>query len=1124
MSSLTKVSSDGNANKKNNLMSIIDSLHSSSNVNQSNENDISSTSMRAEESQNHESENSDVPCKTEPKDESKVDSGAFPAQESSITEKDSQALNTDNDLVGNILKMLYQAMSNNTDQESGSSQPSMDDTPNDEALLEMQHPPTRSKSAVQPLLNSLANGTQEVKSIIHNDINLVYECRRCKGLFRALPNLLRHKKEYCRDIGVFSSFMNRPTNSTEEEDTAFQRVLSALHPPESSHNLTTSESLNNSNTTLVHNIDSSSVPHGTYLIPVAQHPIQSMPSNVVGSSFFPRNIAPSVQGTNMIKPGQVMSFMHNSASNFTIGKSVQNGPRSTQSKKHFCPLCKKVMSERKSVRRHLVRIHKLSVMDALKLVHSGNGNAMSKQAKSSSTTSTDQPKSSPHIVNITSNSTSPKSANDSLPQKEDKPNQSIQNLNEICIEILKLGDGRKINVLPSTFKLFSKQCPVCPRVLCRRTNVRRHLLESHNFIIKGDKKYDQLKELLNKKGFASPSLRTLRTVKISGTDDKTRSAKKNTVGTKVIIGNGLGTQMPSLSLLRVNQGPETENITESNGNSSTLEVKQEILNAGKYSPDSVSQLQPSSLDEDTFTTIKIETNDQEMLRVDKQTSQIDRISSFECPYCNKSFSRMRTLRNHMFSFHNISNEEFNQKYITSNSSNTIKRASEQAVEMNDEPPQKSRKLESDLSGTNILNHVPITYRENVSASQQSSAQGDLEKASPTGMNTSPTVSFSNGTDLLQGDEGCSNRRIVLRKLGTASNTTDPSTSTMVRPLIEVKLKRTIIGSKEPGKSINISSLKSFVTSTNTSHASSPNTGIRSPKTSLLAKSPDGTNKPSFDIGKQICYTCHRNFATSQGIRSHLLQVHRLSNHDALAASRDCSPVSEHLQRAGLEHGYDIMLAKCILCNKLCFSREYLANHMKKIHHLSEDEIKYVTASYTSEIKPKKSPAARVQSPLSTNSGQPKQSLKVKPIKQQKTTNCLQFQPPVRQHVKLKGSMYVTSKESVIQALQLYPKNLINSKSMRCIKCKHRYKKMWDLKVHLLKHTGTGLYACKHCPKPTQYLGPTRSEDVIKHLTEKHQIKITAKNRLRYLEECRVNNDPLWAAYDFPLGRKRVPLH
>ena len=52
---------------------------------------------------------------------------------------------------------------------------------------------------VRQIFQCVHNGTAEIKDIILNECNIIYECRSCRSLFRSLSNLLSHKRQYCKD-------------------------------------------------------------------------------------------------------------------------------------------------------------------------------------------------------------------------------------------------------------------------------------------------------------------------------------------------------------------------------------------------------------------------------------------------------------------------------------------------------------------------------------------------------------------------------------------------------------------------------------------------------------------------------------------------------------------------------------------------------------------------------------------------------------------------------------------------------------------------------------------------------------------------------------------------------------
>ena len=65
--------------------------------------------------------------------------------------------------------------------------------------LSVISPPVRtSLTGMRQALHALEAGSPEVKRVLIDEANVVYECRVCLNMFRSLVNLLSHKRHYCR--------------------------------------------------------------------------------------------------------------------------------------------------------------------------------------------------------------------------------------------------------------------------------------------------------------------------------------------------------------------------------------------------------------------------------------------------------------------------------------------------------------------------------------------------------------------------------------------------------------------------------------------------------------------------------------------------------------------------------------------------------------------------------------------------------------------------------------------------------------------------------------------------------------------------------------------------------------
>ncbi|CAK9822124.1 Zinc finger protein 800 [Anthophora retusa] len=89
--------------------------------------------------------------------------------------------------------------------------PSKEVTPINPDLSQLRPPIDISVSTLYRVCKVLENGSDEVRSILAYECDLVYECRICRSLFRSLMNFISHKRIYCKekfDITFVRNFSN----------------------------------------------------------------------------------------------------------------------------------------------------------------------------------------------------------------------------------------------------------------------------------------------------------------------------------------------------------------------------------------------------------------------------------------------------------------------------------------------------------------------------------------------------------------------------------------------------------------------------------------------------------------------------------------------------------------------------------------------------------------------------------------------------------------------------------------------------------------------------------------------------------------------------------------------------
>ena len=65
-------------------------------------------------------------------------------------------------------------------------------------LSQLKSPIQTSLSGTRQVIHALECGTGEVKEVLLEEINLMYECKVCFAVFRSLANLIAHKRTFCK--------------------------------------------------------------------------------------------------------------------------------------------------------------------------------------------------------------------------------------------------------------------------------------------------------------------------------------------------------------------------------------------------------------------------------------------------------------------------------------------------------------------------------------------------------------------------------------------------------------------------------------------------------------------------------------------------------------------------------------------------------------------------------------------------------------------------------------------------------------------------------------------------------------------------------------------------------------
>ncbi|XP_019364835.1 PREDICTED: zinc finger protein 800 [Gavialis gangeticus] len=284
--------------------------------------------------------------------------------------------------------------------------------PGDPPLL--QQPMQTSKSGIQQIIECFRSGTKQLKHILLKDVDTIFECKLCRSLFRGLPNLITHKKFYCPPSLQMDD--NLP-DINDKQSQAIHDLLEAIYPRvDKQEYVITLEPIETNRNAVFQivsrtdcpdeNTEISSTPDQT---PVqTQEPSTEQPQTVSVPDTENLDLPPAETVINKVIPTPEeqpppLNTELDSSENSDFGQQL------------ICCLCRKEFHSRRSVRRHIRKVHKKKMEELKKYI-----------------------------------------------ETKKKPNQCSTK-------------GRNKNVLIT----LGRSCPVCYKSFATKANVRRHFDEVH---------------------------------------------------------------------------------------------------------------------------------------------------------------------------------------------------------------------------------------------------------------------------------------------------------------------------------------------------------------------------------------------------------------------------------------------------------------------------------------------------------------------------------------------------------------------------------------------------------------------------------------------------------------------
>ncbi|XP_075455983.1 zinc finger protein 800 isoform X2 [Ascaphus truei] len=241
--------------------------------------------------------------------------------------------------------------------------------PGDPPLLQQQV--QTSKSGIQQIIECFRSGTKQLKHMLLKEVDTIFECKSCRSLFRGLPNLVTHKQFYC-----FSKLRmdENPPNENDKQSKAIKDLLEAIYPrvdkPEYVIKLEPIQTNQNAvfqyvtpidDTITIDSVDKSNADDPVEIqvetIPAQSKPVLTPEIEVVepaSTECDKKEVASSISAE--VEQPQVSSPVAK-----LVKGSVNGHPFS-------CRVCKKDFNCRRSIRRHIKKVHKKKLEEIKKFI------------------------------------------------------------------------------------------------------------------------------------------------------------------------------------------------------------------------------------------------------------------------------------------------------------------------------------------------------------------------------------------------------------------------------------------------------------------------------------------------------------------------------------------------------------------------------------------------------------------------------------------------------------------------------------------------------------------------------------------------------------------------------------
>ncbi|XP_078076289.1 zinc finger protein 800-like isoform X1 [Mustelus asterias] len=253
----------------------------------------------------------------------------------------------------------------------GCCEPAYTQEPGDPPLLQQQL--STSKSGIQQIIECFRTGTTQLKHVLLREVDTIFECKLCRSLFRGLPNLITHKEFYCFPSPKMDEHF---PDTNDKQSRTIRELLEAIYPRVDKQDyiikLEPIETNQNAVYQHVTRVDETVINVETYSpqtsspLPMQETDIEKIPEVEPVEELDHAGSASS----EFVKKEVEAQKLEHSPEPLLPEMEISNG--SSLAPHLVCCLCAKTFNSRRSVRRHIRKVHKKRMEELKKYIETKN--------------------------------------------------------------------------------------------------------------------------------------------------------------------------------------------------------------------------------------------------------------------------------------------------------------------------------------------------------------------------------------------------------------------------------------------------------------------------------------------------------------------------------------------------------------------------------------------------------------------------------------------------------------------------------------------------------------------------------------------------------------------------------